>query len=461
MSQAFLSLPVYACSVKRQSYNLAQAIWYGIAVAGAVAILLFWWRITGVHTTWAVASVEVATGNVTGLLGTYSILWQLVLLSRLTLLENAFGLEVLAKFHKWNGYAALLLLIAHGIFLTLGFALIDRAGIIAQFLDFQTGWEDVLKATIGLIMLIAIVFISITIVRRRLKYETWYYVHVTSYVAILLAFSHQLSVGSDFVGQPAFRLFWYGLYAAAFGLMAWYRFIMSAYLVYKHRFVVDHVVRETPTVVSIYITGRHLDQFHFTSGQFVVWRFLSPELWWQAHPFSLSEAPNGGKHLRLTVKMLGDFTRQLEHLRPGTLVSLDGPHGNFTPARLSQPDLLLIAGGIGITPLRAMLEQLPEATRSVVLLYAARTQADIAFRRELDALSAKYGGVVHYILSDETVAGMARGFVDDANLRALVPDFARREVLLCGPPPMMSAVAATLRQGGLGKRHIHTERFAY
>jgi predicted ferric reductase len=438
--------------VKHPHYTLAQSLWYGIAAAGALAVVLFWWLISGDKTALDAASLEIALGNITGLIGTYSVLWQLLLLSRLPLIENAFGLETITKLHRWNGYIAFYSLLAHAVFLTLGFALVDRTGIIAQFLDFQTHWEDVLKATIGFILLIAVVGLSIAIVRRRLKYETWYFVHLTVYLMILLAFGHQLSVGTDFVGHAAFRLFWYVLYAAAIGLLIWYRILAIGYRLYRHRFTVARIVHETPRTISIYVTGRHLEQFHFVPGQFVIWRFLCRGLWWQAHPFSLSKAPNGGKHLRLTVKMLGDFTRQLEHLKPGTLVSLDGPHGHFTLATLSRPNVLFIAGGSGITPIRAMLEALPPEVKHVTLLYAVPTQADLALRRELEALMARYDGKLHYIL---------HGIIDAASLAALVPDAATCEVWLCGPPTMMKAVTAALQQVGVRHHLIHTERFAY
>jgi predicted ferric reductase len=446
--------------MKSKSYSFQRLTWYVVYGLGIAAILWFWWTITGRTASANTYGFDLAVGHITGLIGTYCILWELVLLSRLVFLERAFGMELLTWLHKWNGYAALILLLLHTLYLTLGYALVDRTGIIAQFVDFNLNWEDVLKASIGMLLLIAIVFISIGIVRMRMKYETWYYVHLFTYLAILLAFSHQLSVGADFVGQPTFQAFWWALNVLAVGVIVVYRFLRPLYLVYHHQPRVDRIVAETSDVTSIYIKGRHLDELHYQPGQFMIWRFLTPELWWQAHPFSLSVAPNG-KYLRMTVKQVGDFTRLLPNLRPGTLVSMDGPHGNFTPERISRPQVLLIAGGVGITPIRSMLEQLPDGVTDVAMVYAARTQADLALRTELEALMKRYDGTVRYILSAETVPGMASGVLDDAHLRQLVPDAAKREVMLCGPPMMMNAVTDVLVGQGLSRDRIHTERFAY
>ena len=365
------------------NYRLWHWFWYGLYAAGIAVILVFWWQASGHVTTATASSVNIAIGNLTGLIGTYAILWQLVLLGRLTLLEHHFGLEKLTWLHKWNGYLALLLILAHTVFLILGFATTEHVSLIKQTLDFMFNWEDVLKAALATVLLIIIVPMSIGIVRRGFKYETWYYVHLFTYLAILLAFSHQLSVGSDLAGNRAFQAYWYALYALSLGALGYYRFLRPMYLVYKHRFQVEKVVPETADVVSVYIKGQKLGQLPFQPGQFMIWRFLDKGRWWQAHPFSISVAPNG-RYLRLTAKMLGDFTRSLPNLAPGTWVSVDGPHGNFTADRLSNPNLLLIAGGVGITPIRSMLEHLPQSTGSVVLVYAARTQADLALRAEIE-----------------------------------------------------------------------------
>jgi predicted ferric reductase len=317
-----------------------------------------------------------------------------------------------------------------------------------------------LKATIGMLMLIFIVIISIGIVRRDFRYETWYFVHLFTYLAILLAFSHQLSVGMDFAQHPLFTLYWYALYIAAAGVIIFWRFGGPAFLFWRHRFRVEKLEPAAKDVMSIYVTGRHLDEFRYRAGQFLIWRFLTPGRWWQAHPFSISVAP-GHEYLRLSAKGVGDFTRKLPRLKPGSYVLIDGPHGNFTLNRTTKPKLLFIAGGIGITPLRSMLEALPAGTPPPVLVWAARTQADLALRSEIEALVRSHRGNLRIILSEESAPHLEHGILDAPTLHRLVPDVAEREVLLCGPPAMMDAVAASLAGLGVPKKAVHTERFAY
>jgi predicted ferric reductase len=445
--------------MNRSAYAFWRQIWYLAFAAGAVAILAFWWRATGHTTAASAASINLALGNTTGLLAVYLILWQLVLLGRLTVLENVFGLEKLTWLHKWNGYGALTAILLHTFFLMEGYGAINHTNIWAQLVDFMLNWDDVLKATLGTILFLVIVVISIGIVRRGFKYETWYYVHIFNYLAILLAFGHQMNVGNDFQNQPAFQAFWWALYLVALGLLTWYRFWLPTYLVLRHRLKVEKIVQETPDVLSVYVTGQGMDRIKFKTGQFMIWRFLDRDHWWQAHPFSLSAGPNG-QYLRLTCKQLGDFTKSLSNLQPGTWVSVDGPHGNFTPDRLASGKLLLIAGGVGITPIRSMLEGLPPMA-DVMLVYAARNQGELALRGEIESLAAANHVTVRYLLSEETVPGIAHGFLDAANLSTLVPDASAREVMLCGPPPMMSAVTKTLVAAGISPKSIHTERFAY
>lgn len=441
-----------------KSYRLSQLFWFGVYAVGMAVMLAFWWNISGHKTNSDWYSIELALGHVTGLIGTYCVIWQVLLMSRLVPLEDAFGLERVDWLHKWNGYTALTLLLLHTYFLIDAYAIIDKLGFIAQFVDFNVNWEDMLKATLGMTLLTTIVFISIGIVRLRLKYETWFYVHLFVYLAILLAFSHQLSVGADFIGQPAFVAYWWTLYAFATSAIVFFRVGQPVYLLWRHRTRIDRIVHETPDIVSIYVTGRHLDELKYRPGQFMIWRFLTNRHWAQGHPFTISVAPNG-QYLRLTAKQVGDFTKSLDLLVPGDWVLLDGPHGHFTPEQLSNPKLLLIAGGSGITPIRSMLEQLPSGVQDVVVLYAARTQADLALRSELETLITRYHGTIRYVLSNETAPGFTTGVLDDANLRALVPDAASREVMLCGPPGMMKAVAKTLHAQGV--KTIHTERFAF
>jgi len=218
-------------------------------------------------------------------------------------------------------------------------------------------------------------------------------------------------------------------------------------------------VAESPNVVSIYITGRDLHELPMRAGQFFKFRFVTRELWWRVHPFSLSAAPNG-RYIRITVKQVGDFTGSLRRLRPGTPVILEGPHGVFTSIRRRRPRALLIAGGIGITPLRALIEEMPQRKNSIALLYRARSWADVVFKTELDQLVAARGGAVHYIVGrrgrEVHPHPLAPRF-----LLAAVPDLRQRDVFVCGPSDLVDDVTRSLGALSVPTSQIHSERFAF
>ena len=218
---------------------------------------------------------------------------------------------------------------------------------------------------------------------------------------------------------------------------------------FRYRLRVAEVVEEGPGVVSIRMTGRRLDRLHARPGQFFQWRFL--DRWWTAHPFSLSEAPDG-RSLRITVKALGDHTAAFASVPVGTRVLAEGPFGVFTDARRRTGKRLLLAGGIGITPVRALVEHPGDDD---VVVYRAIREDELVLRGELE----EFGVAVHYVVGDHAAPGGDRLLSPD-HLLELVPDIAERDVYLCGPPGMTDAVLRNVRAAGVPRRNVHVERFA-
>lgn len=140
----------------------------------------------------------------------------------------------------------------------------------------------------------------------------------------------------------------------------------------------------------------------------------------------------------------------------GTWVVAEGPYGAMTAARRTRRGVLLVAGGVGITPMRALFETIPaDSGDDLVLLYRARDRESIVFRRELDQIAASRRARVVYLL------GQDRNLLGSSSLQRLVPDLARRDVYLCGPPAMADAVRTTLLAAGLPPAFLHEERFAF
>jgi ferredoxin-NADP reductase len=274
------------------------------------------------------------------------------------------------------------------------------------------------------------------------------------YLAVALSFVHQLA-GPDLVGRPALQVIWALMYTHAFALVLRYRVFEPVRAATRHRMRVAAVVPEAEGVVSILIEGHALDELRAEPGQFFRWRFLTPDLWFAAHPFSLS-APPAADRLRLTVKALGDGTRRLQQVEAGTWVVAEGPYGAMTAQRRSRRDVALIAGGVGITPMRALFETLPLLPeQDLVLLYRARTRDEVVFRDELVALANERRARVIFLL------GSDRELLSSSSLTRLVPDLVDRDVYLCGPPGMAAAVRAALGQAGLAPGQLHEERFAF
>lgn len=139
----------------------------------------------------------------------------------------------------------------------------------------------------------------------RLAYETWHFLHLYTYVAVVLAFTHQVAAGTTFTSSPLARAYWYALWGAALAAVLAGRVALPLWRNLRHRLRVAAVVPESDDVVSVYVTGRDLDRLPARAYQFFLWRFLSRDRWWQANPFSLSAAPDG-RTLRLTAKAAYD-----------------------------------------------------------------------------------------------------------------------------------------------------------
>ena len=211
-------------------------------------------------------------------------------------------------------------------------------------------------------------------------------------------------------------------------------------------------------VVSVYITGERLGELRVEPGQFFRWRFLTRDLWWTALPYSLSSPVSRGG-LRISVKVVGDHSRAIAMLRPGTRLIAEGPFGALTAAARRRRKVLLVAGGVGITPLRALFETLPAGPGDITLVYRARQVDDLVFRQELEDLAHDRGAGLRYVVGRRSEIRRDPLSVDA--LKANVPDLRNHEVYVCGPPGMTTGVTNALRSAGVPRGHIHTESFAW
>ncbi len=430
------------------------------AIVAANAILIVWLWVHGGNLKSGQSAGEWLTSiaRITGLLGAYLALLEVLLLARLPWLERLIGFDRLTVWHRWNGHACLYLVLAHTVLSVWGYALMDKVSIPSEVSTMLGGgiYPGMITATVGTALFIAVTVSSVVVVKRRLRYEAWYAVHLTAYAAIALAWFHQIPTGNELVLDRIAADYWRALYLVALGLVLGFRLGVPIVKALRFRLRVAEVAEEADGVVSLVITGRGLDRLNAQAGQFFLWRFLDRRRWWSAHPFSLSAAPDG-RSLRITAKALGDFTGGMADIRPGTRVIAEGPFGVFTEAARRREKVILIAGGIGITPIRALMEEMPG---DVVVVYRVVTEDDVIFRDELAELARERGIRLLVVAGDHATAEGAR-LLSPEHLHELVPDIAERQAYVCGPPAMTDFLERNARDAGVRARLIHTEKFAY
>lgn len=429
----------------------ARFLMIGLWLAGLsvvlYALLLF---INEDHS--ANSNIYLVLARAAGLLAMYGVFWQLLLMSRLGFMEAGFSYGKLQFLHRINGIVALLCMAVHAVGMLVGYVIKNDLNLIRQLLEFLLQWDDVLVAAFGLVLFCVIALVSVSFIRKRLGYEWWYRIHLSTYLAVGLVMSHQFSQGQLLISSTMFNTFWLCLYLIAFGCIVTYRILRPVCRFQKYQFRVAKVVHETPGVVSIYIEGRGLENYRYSGGQFAFWRFLTPDLWLESHPFSFSSAP-GGRYLRVTVKSLGDYTNRLMTLKPGSRVLVDGPHGNFSVPDTRLPGVF-IAGGIGIAPIIAMLESIPSSAAAPTVVYVAKKQQDLVLLDELERLVRIRGGSV-YTLTDDSHEPSSR--IDNDLLAEIIPHYRTCYFMLCGPITMMKDVRKELREMGVNPGCIKQE----
>jgi predicted ferric reductase len=394
-----------------------------------------------------------------GLLAVFFVLIQFFLMARNRWLEKIFGFPSLSRVHHTCGLLAIIFILCHPFFLTLSYARIDNLSLNSQFADFLQNYSFVFFAFLSFLLFIALTLISLYKIKNKLSYETWYGVHLLAYIAIVLAFPHQLAVGSDFISHPMLVIFWYFLYAFVFINLLLFRFIVPLINFFRYSFKVQNIKKEGESVYSVYIKGRNLNQFSIKAGQFLILRFLDKNFWWQAHPFSVSQLP-GQDIFRMTIKSVGDFTNQIKDIQINTSVIIEGPYGTFTSSESKKNKILFIAGGIGITPIRVLIEEMGKMGKDMVLIYSNKTQTDVVFEKELSFLVQKFQLKLFYIFTHDQNFPDKNNRVDMEKIQKLVSDVNKREIYICGPQSMLNSLTKDMKSRGIPDRQVHFEKFS-
>lgn len=389
------------------------------------------------------------------LTGSYLSIIGILLIARISWIENVLGHDRLVTWHRKAMPYALYFISLHVLLVILGYAGLDQMRIGSETWTMITTYPWMLPATLGFVLLLIAGISSYRIYRNSISYETWWIIHLYTYLGVALSFMHQILTGAMFISHPLARYYWIALYSMVVVAILYWRILIPLIRSIRHQLRVEKVVSEGPGVVSIYITGRDIYSLNAQGGQFFSWRFLQKGLWFQSHPYSLSASPTDDS-LRITVKALGDSSSTLANLVPGTRVFVEGPYGIFkaSSARRGR-QIVLIGGGVGITPLRAIMEEFPSNTK-IDILYRASSESELVLRKELDEIASKVGAKVHYLVGSRSTHTMSYEY-----LKEILPNFQDAEVFVCGPEGLVSAVKAATKRAGIPKNRFHDEAFAF
>ena len=412
------------------------------------------------------ADLFTSLGRITGLVAADLLLVQVILMARVPIIERSYGQDELARRHRLVGFASFNLLMLHVALILIGYTLRDHNDLLHETWSVVTSYGGMLLAVAAVVALTGVVVTSVRVARRKLRYESWHLLHLYAYLGVGLSVPHEIWTGADFATSSLARVYWWSIYAAALAAVVTYRLGLPLWRSLRHGITVSSVVRESPDVVSVHLTGRGLHRLPVRAGQYFVFRFLDGSGWSRGNPYSLSATPSP-RQLRVTAKDAGDGSRRLAWLRPGTKVLIEGPYGRLTGEDRVTAKVAMVACGIGITPLRSLLEELDYAAGDAVLVYRAHASEDLIFRAELDDLAARRGITVHYVLGPRVrdrqswLPESAADWSDADALRSLVPEIDEYDVFVCGPDRWMDAACAAALAAGLPPDQLHQERFSW
>ncbi|WP_026377584.1 ferredoxin reductase family protein [Aestuariimicrobium kwangyangense] len=404
----------------------------------------------------SIAKALTSLGAIAGLVAMTLMVLMLLLAARIPFVDRAIGHDGALELHRRLGPSTFITLGLHIFFLTAAWSV--TAGSWSGGISDLWSTPDVVLAIVGTGVAALVGLTSVPAARRLIPREVWHVVHVTSYAAIGLAIPHQFTTGGLLAGGVV-RDYWVLLLSATAAALVAFRVVRPLVGSLEHGLRVASVRPVSRDSVCITMTGRNLDHLGARPGQFLSWRFWAPGLWWHAHPFSLSAAPDG-RSLSITVRGLGTGTRSLAAVRLGTRVSVEGPFGLLTPDVRTRVPVVLAGAGVGLAPLKSLLEGMEvEPGRAVVIARGSR-QDDLVHLAEFDRLCRAKGAQL-VVLTGSRGGSWAPASAGPLHLAHVVGWIAQADLYICGPQAWADALTEEAMQAGLDADHIHHERFSW
>ena len=392
-----------------------------------------------------------------GLVAFSALVVTMILPARVSPLIAAFGIETILRIHRSIAKAAVALVVMHLIAVLIedprGLRIFDLA---------HTTWAA-RAATVSTLALVLMVVLAVSRSRRQPRYEGWRMVHnLLAWIVLVAAWLHVWWL-RHLMTKPLLTI-WFlatGLLVLALGVRRWLWLPLRAR---RRSYLLEEVRREPGDGVTLTIRADQHAGVAFAAGQFAWLKFGSTAFVFEEHPFSVSSSADRPRVKQFTIKALGDFTELLSGLRPGRRVFLDGPYGGFTiEGRDGSSGFMMIAAGVGITPLLSMLRTLADRRdrRRHWLIVAARTVEELMLQAEIEEVRKRLNLKVIEVISKPGPdwIGEAGRISSELLARYLPRNPARLNYFLCGPAPMVHTVSHALAAHGIPLRRIHTERF--
>jgi predicted ferric reductase len=383
---------------------------------------------------------------------------QFGLTARFRYVTEPWGEDVIYHFHRLLSLLALALVITHPIILFI----LNPARL--RLLNFFNAPPVARWASLSTYSLIALVVTSLWRVQLRIRYETWHLAHILlAVIAIVAGIIHMIGWGF-YLGDPRKRILWIALAIFWISLLLYVR-ILKPLFILRRPYLVAEVRQERGDSWTLVMQPHRHPGFRFRPGQFGWLTLWGGPFKITGHPFSFSSsAEAAGGRIEMTIRKLGDLTSRIHEVPVGRRVFIDGPYGAFTignPADMH----VLIAGGVGITPMMSMIRTLADRTdkRPVILIYGSKDWESITFREELEALEARLNLKVVHVLSDSPPGWSGeKGFIDaEVMMRHLPPPYRDHEYFICGPNPMMDAIEKALGEMRVPLSKYHSERYSF
>lgn len=454
---------------KLQEIKRGQDLIETLAWASLVAVVAMFLLSGGLQNLNDISAILYAITRLTALVATNLLLIDILLVARVSWLDRYYGHDRLTQAHKKLGKPILYLAIAHVVSSVWQFSIAEGTNVVDEFFAMIFNIPDLLTSAFAFAFMILVVVTSLNFSRKFIPYEAWHFLHLFAYAAVLLAIPHQFSLGSDVAGKEIATYYWIALYAFVVANLVWYRVAKPLIRAFGSQLRVSKIERTSSDSVSVYLTGKNMKKYAAEAGQFFLFRPLTASQWFKPHPFSMSAASNEN-YVRFTIGSRGDDTEDMQGIQVGTPVLLEGPYGIFTESRRTRKDVVLIASGIGIPPVRALAESMFAHPEDVTIIYRVRDENDAALIAETREL-ARIRGFKLIVLAGKR--GQANSWMNAATDRStgnstdldrlleIAPNVKESDVYVCGPKAWTRAVQRTLNRVGTPKQQVHTEEYAW